>query len=457
MLIKEDYMSSQPEKFSFAIRDEYQRKPIAERIMGLLVSDINVSPMVINGNWGTGKTEFCKKLINLIDESESYSKYKTVYINAFQAEYANDPIMTLLSAVLKIMPTEKEKKDLRQKIMPILRLAGKTFAKAGVSWLLRDNMEDLTGSFSEILNDKSDEFIDRSIELLIKDHAEVESGIITLKKLLNDSSKKNPIVIFIDEIDRCRPDFALDILEKIKHIFDVDGIQFVFVANINELISSINHIYGKTLDAQRYLDKFLKFNFTLPDLFKDQSDGFHASVAHFQTFIEKLPSNKLFPAAYTQELEFVKTLIVSNRLSLREVETFSRYLDIYLHLTKGMMELDRWTMNGNRLLTILGIYLTCFHPEKGRKLMSEKANSHEIIEVLGKDNVPSIDSSITISHCIDLVCIAIDMEIQGIGVETLPETARAGLLCLFSNTNPGQKIRVITSAMEVLQLNFRNS
>lgn len=52
---------------TFDIRDEYKRKAIAEKIISLLESNIPVSPMVIDGDWGTGKTEFSKKLASLIE------------------------------------------------------------------------------------------------------------------------------------------------------------------------------------------------------------------------------------------------------------------------------------------------------------------------------------------------------------------------------------------------------
>ena len=53
-----------PIEYTFDYRDEFLRKPIAEKLISLLDSDINLSPLVIDGGWGTGKTEFCKKVAN---------------------------------------------------------------------------------------------------------------------------------------------------------------------------------------------------------------------------------------------------------------------------------------------------------------------------------------------------------------------------------------------------------
>ncbi|BBI69550.1 hypothetical protein PKHYL_37410 [Psychrobacter sp. KH172YL61] len=84
--------------FTFHERDEFTREPIAEKIIKLLDSDIEVSPLIIDGKWGTGKTEFCFKLKNLIEENNP-NDYKVGYVNAFQADHANEPLLTLIAEV----------------------------------------------------------------------------------------------------------------------------------------------------------------------------------------------------------------------------------------------------------------------------------------------------------------------------------------------------------------------
>src|SRR5690554_1700937 len=83
-------------------RDEFKREQIADKVIKLLVSDVDVSPMVIDGHWGTGKTEFCHKLINKF--KESHPSYHLLYVDAFQADHADDPLMTILAEVLSLLP-----------------------------------------------------------------------------------------------------------------------------------------------------------------------------------------------------------------------------------------------------------------------------------------------------------------------------------------------------------------
>lgn len=76
-------METQALEKTFATHDEFNRKPIAENIIKLLTSPIDLSPLVIDGGWGTGKTEFCQKLIRLMQEQ--HRDYRPVYIDAFRS------------------------------------------------------------------------------------------------------------------------------------------------------------------------------------------------------------------------------------------------------------------------------------------------------------------------------------------------------------------------------------
>lgn len=74
----------------------------------------------------------------------------------------------------------------------------------------------------------------------------------------------NRLVVFIDELDRCKPRYAVQLLERIKHYFSNDRITFVFSVNVGELQHTIRSHYGEGFDASRYLDRFFDYRMTLP-------------------------------------------------------------------------------------------------------------------------------------------------------------------------------------------------
>lgn len=76
--------------------------------------------------------------------------------------------------------------------------------------------------------------------------------------------KGNRLIIFIDELDRCKPDYAIRLLERIKHYFDDERITFVFSVNLTQLQWTVKSYYGNSFDATGYLEKFFDLLFTLP-------------------------------------------------------------------------------------------------------------------------------------------------------------------------------------------------
>ncbi len=374
-------MCDKQNRVTFETRDEYQRRPIAEKIIHLLESDAKVSPLVIDGHWGAGKTEFCRKLIHLIEDGET--NLQPIYVDAFRADHADEPLMTLMAAVLKALP-EADREPLIKKALPAIKFGIKTALKAGTSWVLKQDAADVVEGFEAEVKNAGDEVINHAVESLLTDHVAAKESIATLQTALSDLAKEKPIVIFIDELDRCRPDFAVNMLENIKHIFEVDGVQFVLVTNFDQLRSSINHCYGNGLDAQRYLDKFVQFSLSLADTHKPNGhDAVLASVTHLRMLVdnsELLDNTDLNGDGVG---EFLNTLITANRLSLREVETLVLYLEIYQSLTdkNGM---DANLPFGYSLLRLLGIFLYCFKSNVAENMVRGGIKMSAIAAVMGK-------------------------------------------------------------------------
>ena len=284
-------METQALEKTFATHDEFNRKPIAENIIRLLTSPIDLSPMVIDGGWGTGKTEFCQKLIRLMEQQQL--NYQPVYIDAFRSDHSGEPLLALLAEIIKACTPEdtgeqpsEQRKNITRKVAKAAGFVMKTVAKAAVGHVLKQNMEDLAEGMSQIINDEQeaknaaatvagaatilashsiDATIDATVEALLKEQIEAEKNLETLKACLKELAAEKPIILFIDELDRCRPDYAVDMLEVIKHVFDVENVKVVLVTNTKQLRAAINHRYGAEVDAQKYLDKFLKYSFALPD------------------------------------------------------------------------------------------------------------------------------------------------------------------------------------------------
>ncbi|UTI02698.1 KAP family NTPase [Aeromonas caviae] len=370
-------------------RDEFQREAVAAKVISLLTKAVEISPMVIDGHWGTGKTEFCRKLINKF--KAEHSNYQVVYVDAFQADHADDPLMTILAEVIKLLPEGEQRQGFIQKALPVARYGLKTLLKAGVGHILRQDADEIAEGLEEHLKDAADKAIDASVEALLKNHEKAEENLKALQTALADIAADSPIVLFIDELDRCRPNFSVQMLEVIKHTFDVKGVQFVLVTNTTQLKAAINHCYGQGVDAHRYLDKFLKFSFGLPSLVPTRGHQLgHASAEHYRNQVAQSPVLKDLKLVQDAFLAVVTSFIIRQSLSLREVETFVRHLEIY-HVLSGDEALDENVIFGYRLIRVIGVMAFCFEPDLARSLVLGKADAAQLGAVLGVDGVPQFD------------------------------------------------------------------
>lgn len=84
------------------------------------------------------------------------------------------------------------------------------------------------------------------------------SNMRELVRGIDESSNttSTPLVVIIDELDRCRPDYAIRVLEEIKHFFDVPGVVFILAIHRDQLIESVKAIYGPSFNSEEYLRRF---------------------------------------------------------------------------------------------------------------------------------------------------------------------------------------------------------
>ncbi len=372
--------------------------------------------MVIDGDWGTGKTEFCEKLIELMQQEQP--DYQVVYVDAFRSDHSGEPLLALLAQIIKDCTPEdghdgvqsEERKQFIKKIAKIAGFTFKTIAKAAAGHILKQSVESLAEGFqqaaeneqeaesttetvSDTLVELSDKAIDSTVEVLLKEQIEAEKNLEALRECLRDFSAGNSIILFVDELDRCRPDYAVEMLETIKHVFDVPNVKVVLVTNTQQLRAAINHRYGSAVDSQRYLDKFLKYSFHLPEkvLGKHSGNAF-ASVTYFSKLVQEsniLKDTELNDRDNENVRSFAKDLIGRNELSLREVETFIRYLEIY-HLLSNGLAAD--IVFGCQLLRITGVFVFCFKPEIAESIKKNQTNGKQIASLFGISELPDYQS-----------------------------------------------------------------
>lgn len=104
-----------------------------------------------------------------------------------------------------------------------------------------------------------------SMEDKIQEFKNYKNKIETIKEKLEDITKHTKIILLIDELDRCKPLFAIKLLESIKHIFNVNNMSFVFALDMAQLSHSVKKVYGNDIDAPGYICRFFDYITKMPN------------------------------------------------------------------------------------------------------------------------------------------------------------------------------------------------
>ncbi|MDW7599960.1 KAP family P-loop NTPase fold protein [Stenotrophomonas maltophilia] len=238
------------------------------RILSNLICSLGDSAFVISlkGGWGTGKSIFLKRLGYHLENSR---KVPVIKIDAWQTDYIDDPLLALTSALNeRIQKTQSRSKKAANAIvtglaesagkiaLPLISVVASTIAPGGGKAVeIAADLPELAKNFLEW--DRSRKTAEESFRQNLMKAREI------LKKSLG-SEESSPIVLMVDELDRCRPDFAIQFLERIKHFFDVPGICFLIATDHDNLPHAVKTVYGQQVDGELYLRKFFDYEFNLP-------------------------------------------------------------------------------------------------------------------------------------------------------------------------------------------------
>lgn len=192
-----------------------------------------------------------ERIKNVID-IKNIDLHLAVYYNAWENDNQKSPLLSLIYEIIKVAKIDTNKTDIsinKEKIIKDgLSAIVKHFSGIDIKELLKCVETEAKDIFKEIKGQKSTkEQVDNILNNLLLEHGE-------------------RLVIFIDELDRCRPTFAVELLEQIKHYFDNDKITFVFSTNIKQLQYTIKKYYGEAFEAKRYLDKFFDLTISLKEI-----------------------------------------------------------------------------------------------------------------------------------------------------------------------------------------------
>ncbi|WP_339539448.1 KAP family P-loop NTPase fold protein [Pseudomonas sp. RA_15y_Pfl2_54] len=253
------------EDFGVWADDLMGRKTSAEFLTRYLLANDHVKVLNVNSAWGAGKSFFLERWAK-----ELNSKHVCVYFNAWESDYSSEPLVALMAALEQqlVDSSSAEATEIgRTAINTVSKLI-----KKGTPLVVRGLFMKFTGvNFNDLIGEGGDDAAGKLVEDLVAEHASAEKNVEEFKEALRErflqarenEGKNTPVFIFIDELDRCRPTYAIELLERIKHFFDMDDCKFIIASDSKQLAHSIKVVYGQSFGSSQYLRRFFDAEFSL--------------------------------------------------------------------------------------------------------------------------------------------------------------------------------------------------
>lgn len=274
--IKEDKDKDIEDPFSY---DAFGRKDFVDNLTRLFRNSNEGLVVTIDSEWGGGKTTLVKLWEYELEKDEQFIP---IYYDAFRNDFTGDAFLSIAVKIYEALEKEMGTDVLKNKVqfehlkktskdlLKTFLKMGSTAAVGSITGGLVDSKGVVDASkkaWEKLALGTLDLNVNQQFEAHSKSVSLIEQYQTQLKTVVALKGDNRKIVFFIDELDRCRPDFAIHVIEKVKHLFNVDNVHFVLAVNRSQLLQTISSAYGVSGgEASTYLQKFVHLETKLPGL-----------------------------------------------------------------------------------------------------------------------------------------------------------------------------------------------
>ncbi len=360
--------------------DIFQRASSAKSMCKLIedLPGINHSPFVLDGPWGCGKTTQAERIKEIF--KNEHKNIKCIYWNAASSDFSQNPLLMFIFELFKNI-TESEQDAFSTKSIPLLK---EMFIKGTASILNQitknilniDVKQVVEESITQDNNTDEKNALTKKIKTMLQQAINEKDKINAAEELINIVKSDKELIIIIDELDRCRPTFAIELLESIKHLFEKANCKFLLIMNSESMVSTISHLYGLDKEsATRYLNKYLKTTLILPAI-PENWDGKNDCKGEY--FFHQLSKAGIKNSRFNKQLNFFTShLFVKKKIELREIEKFVKRINL-LYSSKP----TNYATDSSFFSLCIAAYLIEFEPFTASLLNIKKIDSDMVLKKL---------------------------------------------------------------------------
>jgi len=264
----------------FARTDVFGYGEFGERLANVICAAEDPLTIVLDGPWGSGKSTFIRQWAGLLRNRN----VQVIHFDAFANDYLKDAFIAVTGEIIAKAEEFDPGGEAGKKLVEKAKDVGKVLLRHGASAIVRfatagdmdgnslvtfgeDTIDATSGKAGDVFGDliaKQLESRRDERKVMAEFRRQLEDLAAAMQQAAPAGKIPAPLVFIIDELDRCRPSFALDLLERIKHLFAVPGVVFVLVTNLEQLQHAVRGAYGEGTDGALYLEKFYDLRVVLP-------------------------------------------------------------------------------------------------------------------------------------------------------------------------------------------------
>lgn len=377
--------------------DKLDREESIENLSKLIVKTKEPFVLSVNANWGAGKTTFIQLWKVYLKKQYDVN---SIYFSAWKDDFSKEPLISILGELNSYINSNY---DVDSEVLSgfdnVKSFTGKVI-KRGLPALIKGSTAgvlDLDKGFESAIGAMTEQMTKE----LIENYSAEKEIIVEFKKSVHEVLSKidsdKPFIIFIDELDRCRPLYAIELLERIKHVFGIDNLIFILSIDKKQLSESIKSQYGN-IDTDNYLRRFIDLEYQLNN---NNLDKF-CDALYKKFNLDSILKTKGIKTEFGDfnHLNVIKKLVAVFKLSLRQVEQVFTKLHIIFTTIEPMLYESHF-----RIFVFFEI-LKSNNPEKYYEFINGKDIASEIKSMV----LPFItsdttrDISIIIEATIDATC-----------------------------------------------------
>ena len=258
--------------------DLLKRDKVCKTLTNLVQSSPEGLVVAIHAPWGAGKSTFLRMWRHHL----AAQGFRTLAFNAWETDFSDDPLVALIGeleiglAELKQTDSNGETNKIAESVK-VLKKAAVSILKRTVPVALKIGTAGLL-DLNELTEEALSDFAEKVADEKIKSYESARNSVSSFRTAIANAAAaatsgpddKGPLVFIIDELDRCRPSYAVRVLESIKHFFAVPGVVFALAVDRTQLRHSVCKEYGESFDSSAYLRRFFDIELVLPEPKGDQ-------------------------------------------------------------------------------------------------------------------------------------------------------------------------------------------